>query len=92
MKWKKALQCTTARLYELSKRVDKLESKPKIDVQIRHGEVFIDAPRGTRVNLNCWYDDCNKMNEYIEMGTDEMAGLIMIRDELEARIKVLEKK
>ena len=77
-------------------QVNSLESreinKGDIHVQIKKGEVYIDAPRRTMLHCACWYDDITKMSEDIMMGSDEAASVIRDLQDLQERIEALEKR
>lgn len=93
--WKQRLSETTAKLRDLSKdadRVEQMAAKRDINVYVKGGEVYIDAPPGTYINCECWYDSLTKMSERIQMGTDESAAFIREYQELQARLDRLEKK
>lgn len=63
-----------------------------IDVEIRKGVVIVTCPTGTTVRTECWYNDVTKMSEVWEVGTEDMADYIRLRDDLQSRIDSLEKR
>lgn len=88
------LKSANTRLDRLLAKANKLEPvyycKHNITVTIEKHCVMIDAPKGTIIELDCWYDSVTKMHETFIVGSDDHAQLIMKLEELESKLERLE--